>query len=862
MRAVFRFLLLAVIALVLLVVISFFLIQTPSVVNLIAQALEHRTGYRIHVEDISLSPSLRGTVRGLEVRENGLLMSARSVSVKGSISPSLRTEIEEMVLEEPRFRIELGKEKREGDLGFIEKIPPVGLLRIRNGEVDISMPGQVIKLTGLDLTLRGFSPKGGGAFTAEGGFSISSKAEGGPQGTGRYSGSVNLTGLLPMPRGVGSMEVSMDSASYGTLKLGALEVKSSFRMEGERITITQASFLCHGLAYRETALKGMEGEATGSYDLKSRDFSVGLLKGQAEGLGEFKGSLKGKLTGEYPWETSISASAVDLASVFSLSRPYLPPEYGDWLLEGAGDLEVELRGSYKPLSWAGQAVLEVRKGGFSSPDGSRAGQGLTGRMVLKLQSHKEGNKADFGASSELDGGELLIGKYYRAFSEGDVKIRAEGSFSLDTLRPVAFTGRLGAFGAVDCRFSGTLERDRWGLHVEAQGVSLGTLLGELVSSYFGRDSPIGALRAEGHGSISLDLLKQGEGMAFEGSLGISSASLALPEGALSVRNLNVSLPFDLAYPPAASPGGMDEGRKAGLIDVKHIGIKGMEFKDLSIPIILSGNAVSIPSGLEVNLAGGKLALKGFHGEGLLSPSMALGFGLSLKGADLGELTESLSGTRISGSLDVDLPSVLYREGRWTAEGGIKAGVFDGAVEVSGLFAENVLSASRAFGADISFGGINLGRATEKLRLGKVEGVIRGSLRDFAMSYGQPASFLLDVESVRTKGVKQRISVDAIENLSILGTGSSGVSRALNSGINRFFKEYGYSAMGFTCTLKNDVFTLRGKIHRGGKEYLIWRGLLWGVNVINQNPDNMIRFADMQKRIKRIFAARGGEVIVK
>lgn len=863
MRAILRFLLFTAIALVLLAVISFSLIQSPSVVNLIARALEHQIGYKVHVEGVSLSPSLRGTVTGLEVRQDGLIVSARTVSVKGSISPSLKTEIEEMVLEEPKFRIELGKEKGEKDLGFIEKIPRVGLLRVRNGEVDISMPGQAIRLTGLDLTLRDFSKERGGKLTAKGGFSLSSTADGGLQATGSYSGRVNLTRLLPMPRGEGSIEVSMGKASYGKVNLKALEVKSSFRTEGERITVSQASFLSGGLTYGEVALEGVNGEAASSYDLKTRDLSADLLKVGVEGLGEFKGSLKGTLSGNYPWETSLSASAVDLARVLSLARPYLPAEYRDWLLEGKGDLELELKGSYRPLSWAGQAVLEVREGGFTSPDGSKAGQGLTGKMILKLQSPQEGKKADFEASSELDGGELLLGKYYRAFSEGDIALRTEGNFSRDTLRPLAFRGRLGAFGAVDCEFSGTLDMDRWSLHVEAQGISLGTLLNEMVSSYFGRDSPLGALQAEGQGSISVDLLKQGEGMAFEGSLGISSASLALPGDALSVRDLDVTLPFDLAYPPAgASRVGTDEGPETGIIEAQYIGIKGMELRDLSIPIIISGNALSMPRDMEVDLAGGKLALKGVHAEGLLSPSMALGFGLSLKGADLGELTEKVFGRRISGSLDADLPSVLYRAGRWAAGGGIKAGLFDGTAEVSGLFAEDLFSASRTFGADIYFEGINLGKATEKFRMGHIGGVIRGSLTDFAMSYGQPSSFVLDVESVKTKGVKQTVSVEAIENLSIVGTGSSGVSGALNSGINQFFKQYSYRAIGIRCALKNDVFTLRGKIHKAGTEYLIWRGPLWGVNVINQNPDNMIRFADMQKRINRIFAARGGEVIVK
>jgi len=42
--------------------------------------------------------------------------------------------------------------------------------------------------------------------------------------------------------------------------------------------------------------------------------------------------------------------------------------------------------------------------------------------------------------------------------------------------------------------------------------------------------------------------------------------------------------------------------------------------------------------------------------------------------------------------------------------------------------------------------------------------------------------------------------------------------------------------------------------------LVERGRFSGVNIVNQNPDNRIRFKDMVKRIKRVTAKGGGPVI--
>ena len=53
-------------------------------------------------------------------------------------------------------------------------------------------------------------------------------------------------------------------------------------------------------------------------------------------------------------------------------------------------------------------------------------------------------------------------------------------------------------------------------------------------------------------------------------------------------------------------------------------------------------------------------------------------------------------------------------------------------------------------------------------------------------------------------------------------------------------------------LNNDQFSINGTIHEGGKEYLVRRGFLRGVDVVNQNPNNVISFRDMRERTQRIF----------
>jgi hypothetical protein len=141
---------------------------------------------------------------------------------------------------------------------------------------------------------------------------------------------------------------------------------------------------------------------------------------------------------------------------------------------------------------------------------------------------------------------------------------------------------------------------------------------------------------------------------------------------------------------------------------------------------------------------------------------------------------------VPGTLKADFPVITYQDGAWSVQGKAVAEVFGGEVEATNIIAKDLFSHSRKIGIALFFKGINLEKITEKIKIGKMTGIIQGSLKNFEMEYGQPSRFVLDIESVKTKGVKQEISVDAINNISILGTGS-GSAGVLNAGIKSFLR---------------------------------------------------------------------------
>ena len=347
-----------------------------------------------------------------------------------------------------------------------------------------------------------------------------------------------------------------------------------------------------------------------------------------------------------------------------------------------------------------------------------------------------------------------------------------------------------------------------------------------------------------------------EGHTFlEGVVRIYETALNIP-GLFSVSGLTLSLPFDLVY-PSAPPAAEPQEREEALLTIKRLQKGHVLIEDLSIPFIVSQNSLRLLKAIDLRLYGGELRLPRLEGHDLFSPEPILTLAMSLEHLDLGLLTEELVGTQVPGAINADFSGITYRRGRWVTKGQLRTDVFGGSVEVTNLFAENLFSEARKVGFDLFFRDIDLEKVTGKVALGKMTGIIKGSIANFVMEYGQPARFFLDAESDPTKNVSQVISVAAVENLSILGTGSGAISSVLNSGVHKFFKEYPYSRIGILCTLENDTFSVRGKIREGGQEYIVRRGWLRGIDVIIQNPDNSISFGDMEERIGRIFRAKEG-----
>lgn len=811
-----------------LLVALFAALHSPSLVNRIA----HTFGYEVSAQAISLSPNLSGSISGLSIKslyDDGLTLLASKVTAKNSLDMVLRGEVDSLVLQSPKLTFRIGGNKGGAfDFSFLKKLPDVRLLDIQNAEALLTFEGgqQQIQLTNINLTIKRFSSKAGGNLAFQTNFAFVTGGEPAITARGKIKGSIQLTAVYPRPYGKGSVELAIDSGEYTS-------------------------------GNRTVSLSGLSFATEMVYDQRTETFAITTLRGESKNFGTVEGTAKVALRGEMAWSADISVASIDFAEVFGVIKPLLPEEYRTWAMQGRGAVETRLEGTYASdhPSLNGSVTFSFSEGAVSSPDSTKAAQGVSGKIILKLQYTAPEKELAFNIRLEQRDGEYLWGKYYTNLAGQTASLATDGTLFLGGNSHFDLNGSLDIFQTGDYSFSAGGEKNGWVIQLRAANVSHERIIETLLKEYLKDSSPgLANLSVTGTSSLETAMRHDGPATVIAGTYRMVGTTLNAPDMPLAVQEIAAELPFDLVYPPSAQKAPLS--RTPGFIRFKTIQRKRLAIDSLQIPIIITQNMLEVPAPVIVPFFGGQIHLFGVQIDDVLSPARSH-FGVQIENVDLGRMTRRLLGTEYPGVINADLGMMRYENGRITSEGRAVIHVFGGEVEATNFFAENIASPSRKMGADIAFKNVNLEEVTTKIATGKMTGIVQGSLRNLVLEYGQPASFTLEVESAEARGIAQRISMDAIESISILGTG---VGSALNKGITQFFKEYPYSKIGFRCVLNNDQLSVNGTIHEGGKEYLVRRGFLRGIDVVNQNPDNVISFKDMQERIKRISRQPGAEPV--
>ncbi|MBN2332993.1 MAG: hypothetical protein JXO49_02670 [Deltaproteobacteria bacterium] len=560
-----------------------------------------------------------------------------------------------------------------------------------------------------------------------------------------------------------------------------------------------------------------------------------------------------------------NATCNQLQEIVSLVQP-------GWaaILPGAGtaDYKIAVQGRDKLFQAPYTALLSMQAQGlrYQSPDGTMVMEevGCSLEASISVPDHGEGS---LSLTVDGHGGPGLWRDYFWDFSDQKIVGNLQAVCNVRDGRPVfasgvKVVGRLSDSPLWVGKLHGRWTPDEWSAVFDGQRMDLARLLAVWMPEFLGGAPPgiVKELSVAGHGQLSAAMRKTGDQIVVTGG----TARLAVSEFSAGrygrLLDSSLEIPLDglawngktrkIVIKEYSAPSTLVLGTLTG----DYVETAGPQ--DFHLAFSNDGFAVAEP--LAVTALGCPVTVFGIRtgaatGEKnialqvAVSPAIA---GHPLPSLPLPDIAVNIV-DEVRQGINANLQLVLAGE-QVTTEGSIAFPLFHGQVTLDKIRLRRPFSPSRVMGMNCRAEKLDLQEITAQVPVGSASGIIDLQLNNLELSYGQPSSFDLEVRSVKRSGVPRTISVKAIENLSMLSSGTSAGQGLLNVGINRFFKHYRYSAIGLRCSLRDDMFHLRGLIHQGGREYVVKRGLLTGVDVINHRPDNQISFRDMQKRINRIF----------
>lgn len=522
-------------------------------------------------------------------------------------------------------------------------------------------------------------------------------------------------------------------------------------------------------------------------------------------------------------------------------------------LHGSGVLRTTLTmtgRTGKPSVIRGRSHLQITGGGFSSSDGNRMGEGINLNLSTQYDFSLPLKQLRFSADGAARDFELLLGGFYGNFKDRPLFLSLQGLYRPDKNELHLQSANLSLERIGTLHASGKISRlgtkPRFDLQGRTTAVALGPLFDFFLRETFQESRP-GLSRLEVEGTTGLDFRVSGTKDRFtaDGTVTISGMNLHGSRPSTSLEGMELHLPFSLHTDGKAFENSPEE---YGTLSIDRLDWDGAEIDHLTARPLIEDNRLLFKEAVALPLFGGTITLKDILYSNLLRKDRTLTLAVDIDDLNLAEGSVALKFPPFSGRVTGTIPQVRLEGRRLTTQGEILLHLFGGEVRIDKISGEDLFTPVPSLHASIKLRKIDLRQLTGTFEFGKISGILEGEIRDLVLTRGQPERFEARIETVPTKGVPQKISVEALEKISILGSGTS--PTLFGRGIYQLFKEYRYSRMGFRSTLKNDKFILHGIERFGNRGYLVKGSLLPPkVNVVNYTQD--ISFREMVKRLRRI-----------
>lgn len=479
--------------------------------------------------------------------------------------------------------------------------------------------------------------------------------------------------------------------------------------------------------------------------------------------------------------------------------------------------------------------VRLQAAGIDTPDGAIAAENLGARFEVDVRL---GDVDEVDLDGQVLGGELLFGRTYVSLGERDVPLRLRASqrgnagwqlpafaWNDEGVLAAAGSATLGPDFALD-----TLELRTHSENLQALGT-------HYLSGWLGA-AGLGELQLRGGAQARLGV--DGTGLQ-RARLSLEHVDVHDPRGRFRFDDLHGDVEFSAGEPVSSE------------LRWRGGALYGLEFGEARLPWRSAGGVLRLREDLVIPMLDGTARFEGLQLRPPSGPDrFDVRFGLALDGLDVQRLAKAMGWPEFGGELSGRIPQAHYREDRLTFNGGLTMQLFDGRVDVSSLSMERPFGTAPTVTADLALDDLDLEALTGVFGFGSITGRLDGRIAGLRLVDWQPVAFDARLHTDRKRGVRQRISQRAVQDLSSVGDAS--LMTSLQSQLIGLFDDFGYSRIGIGCRLVDEVCTMDG-LGSAGRGFIIVEGSgLPRLTVVGFN-----RRVDWPLLVERLAAAGSGDV---
>jgi hypothetical protein len=625
---------------------------------------------------------------------------------------------------------------------------------------------------------------------------------------------------------VGELSVAGARVSGATVALDLSGGVPTVAMKGDRLelreprtVLSHLSVACTELAVKEPQLacsrahitvlggptKAIDLQAAVRYDTEKRALTfAGSDLAIAGGHLRFTGQL-----GPAGWSVQGHAAALQATQVRKLMAPWvtIPKTYSV-----DGDLDVDMEASRR----AGALLLKLDARAAAINFTNEPGTIVTEKVAARVigSALQTGRGFEIEANVESGAGQALAGPVLLDFGANPLKLAVSGKLIGSTVEldeiAIAQKDLLTAHAEAHVRLDAkpTIPHARLDItDMRFPAAYTSFLQIALAATDFGTLEASGTAR--GAVEISNDRLA---------SIDVRIDGLDLNDD--KTQFMMSDLRGDLHWvPDVARP---VEASRLTWSKVRAYGLSG---GTAQLDLLARGLGFELTREARVPVFDGVVVVHSFAARNLARGEAELDFDAHVEPISMSLLSKAFGWPELSGQLAGRIPGLTYRNHLLTFNGAFTANVFDGTITGSNFRLQDPLGPWPRLFADVTARRLDLELVTSTFSIGSITGRLDADLKGMELFNWSPVAFDARLYSTPRDRSPHLISQKAVTSISSIGGGTSGVTKALQSGVLRFFDRFRYDRIGINCQLRNEVCLMTG-VEPHGEGYYIVKG--WGI----------------------------------